>query len=253
MRRRQFYPPAVCSKCNTPPQVGDSLLSVGAIWLCPACLADETPGNDLTTKALNESVWQAEYLARSGRSQASGHINDAGDHKAQANWHGHAVKSIRSHGNRLAKSALIVNGEAATAPGYLKDTLVNPDLFAIESSETRGRMLVINDIAALGIDVANTIGASNTLEKLLAHEIALAHKVACEQSAKASRENDPEMEIKRLHVSARMMGAFQQGVLTLQKLRTGGTQNVIVQHVHVADGGQAVIGAVQTRGGEDEK
>jgi len=253
MSRRRFYPPAACTKCKLPPPVGDSLLSVGSLWLCPACLADETPGNDLTTKALNESVWQAECLARSSRSQASGHISDAGDHKGQANWHGHAVKSIKGHGNRLAKSALIVNGEAATSPGYLKDTLVNPDLIAIESSETRGRLLVNNDIAALGIDVANTIGAANTLEKLLAHEIALAHKVACEQAAKASRESDPAMEIKRLQASARMMGAVQQVVLTLHKLRTGGTQNVIVQHVHVADGGQAVIGAVQTRGGEDEQ
>jgi len=121
MPRRQFYPPAVCTKCNTPPPVGDTLLSIRDIWLCPACLTNETPGNDLTTKALNEGVWQAEYLARSCRSQASGHINDADDHKGHSNWHGHAVKSIRSHGNRLAKSALIVNGEAATSTGYLKD------------------------------------------------------------------------------------------------------------------------------------
>ena len=45
----------------------------------------------------------------------------------------------------------------------------------------------------------------------------------------------------------RMISIAQQGVLTLQKLKTGGTQNVVVQHVHVASGGQALVGAVQTR------
>jgi hypothetical protein len=41
-----------------------------------------------------------------------------------------------------------------------------------------------------------------------------------------------------------MMQTFQQGMLTLQKLRTGGQQQVVVQHQYVTkveDGGQAVI------------
>ena len=44
----------------------------------------------------------------------------------------------------------------------------------------------------------------------------------------------------------RMMNAFQQGMLTLQRVRTGGEQRVVVeQHQYVTrveDGGQAVIG-----------
>ena len=56
-----------------------------------------------------------------------------------------------------------------------------------------------------------------------------------------------------------MMTAFQQGLLTLQRLRTGGQQVVTVQHVQVNEGGQAVVaGKVRTgsslrnvRGGVD--
>ena len=40
---------------------------------------------------------------------------------------------------------------------------------------------------------------------------------------------------------ARMQASFQQGALTLQKLRTGGRQVVTVQHVAVHDGGKAVV------------
>ena len=44
------------------------------------------------------------------------------------------------------------------------------------------------------------------------------------------------------------MSVFQQGMLTLQKIKTGGNQTVTVQHVNVGAGGQAVIGNVQTGG-----
>ncbi len=118
---------------------------------------------------------------------------------------------------------------------------------AVESSYTRGRLLQANEAVALGIDVSNTAQARNTHEKLLAHQIAVAHKVALEQAAVASgweSTNDPAMAIKRLQVSARMMATSQQAMLTLQKLKTGGSQIVVVQHVTVSGNGQAVIGNV---------
>ena len=52
--------------------------------------------------------------------------------------------------------------------------------------------------------------------------------------------------MKRLQLSARMMTTAQEGLLALNKLKAGGTQNVVVQHVHVESGGQAVVGNVQS-------
>jgi hypothetical protein len=63
----------------------------------------------------------------------------------------------------------------------------------------------------------------------------------------------PPVEMARLsNASARMMQIYQEAVLTLQKLRTGGKQTVVVQHVQVSEGGQAVIaGSVAgTSGGQ---
>jgi hypothetical protein len=45
------------------------------------------------------------------------------------------------------------------------------------------------------------------------------------------------------------MSSFNEAALTLQKLRHGGKQVVVVQHVHVSDGGQAVIAGDMTTGG----
>ena len=61
-------------------------------------------------------------------------------------------------------------------------------------------------------------------------------------------ESDPALAIKRLHVSARMMAMAQQGVTTLQRMKAGGVQSIVVQHVHVAAGGQAVVGNLRTGG-----
>src|SRR5215203_4783312 len=48
---------------------------------------------------------------------------------------------------------------------------------------------------------------------------------------------------------ARMSGAYQSGMTTMQRIRSGGTQRVIVQHVTVTEGGKAVVaGQVETGG-----
>jgi len=57
-------------------------------------------------------------------------------------------------------------------------------------------------------------------------------------------------EMARLsNAAARMMQVYQEALLTLQKLRTGGKQTFLVQHVQVAEGGQAVIAGNMKAGG----
>ena len=201
-------------------------------------------------KLAKRAIQADQSNSQSRRAKAAGEIEEAEASEREARWHHHAAVTVHQYGNRQARSATIVNGEAIPAePGYLKDTLTDPDLAAIESSLTRVRLLEMNEVVALGVDVSNTLRATNTAEKLIAHEIAVAHKVAMEQVKRAKFECDPAMEMKRLQISARMMAMAQQGVLTIQKLKTGGTQNVVVQHVRVEAGGQAVVGAVQSGNG----
>lgn len=50
---------------------------------------------------------------------------------------------------------------------------------------------------------------------------------------------------------SRLMTTSQQGALTLQRLKTGGKQHVVVQHVNVESGGHAIVaGAVGPGGGQ---
>ena len=117
---------------------------------------------------------------------------------------------------------------------------------------------------ALAVDAAETIQARNSIEKMMAHQLAAAHKLAMTFAAKArelvENEGGPYqqdgiyvVEAARVaNSSARMMDAFQKGALALHKLRTGGKQTVTVQHVNVNDGGRAVVtGGLSAGGGDD--
>lgn len=247
MKARAFLPPATCSSCGNRPVLGETLFHTGEIWLCAACLTAELPGSDIMTKMASRALEADHSNAQSKRARASGMIEEAVVLAREGQWHRNAAANVHIRGNRIAVQATIVHGEAATSE--LKDTLADPEISAIESSEARGKLLNMNDAIALGIDVSRTIGAANTAEKLIAHEIAVAHKVAMEQASQANWERDPAMAVKRLNVSARMMTAAQNGLLTLQKLRSAGPQNVTVQHVHVNSGGQAVVGSLRTGDG----
>ena len=147
----------------------------------------------------------------------------------------------------------------------IRDTLRNPDQVARDASAERTDLLLSDsvDVTALAIDAADTIDAENSLEKMLSHQLALAHKASFQIADKALMLSDRvhscanaeavriySTEAARLmNSSARMMKAFQEGLTTLQKMRTGGNQTMTVQHVHVSEGGQAASSVTCRMGG----
>ena len=67
-----------------------------------------------------------------------------------------------------SEDVTVGNGEAVSpsTEKFLHDTLTIPDLAAIEASFDRSRLLVQNgaDVAAMGLDAAQWIQATNSLE-----------------------------------------------------------------------------------------
>ena len=148
----------------------------------------------------------------------------------------------------------------------LADTVRDPNYITVDAS--RDRLELANEAGALetALDAAESIGAGNSLEKMLAHQLAAAHRSAMKMSAEMNRrveylahvrgeeQERANIQATRLaSASARMMTAFQQGLLTLQRLRTGGQQVVTVQHVQVNEGGQAVVAGTVGRGSRKKK
>ena len=147
------------------------------------------------------------------------------------------------------------------ASGYLYNTLDYPDFIAADASAQRMHLAKDAGALALGVDTADTIQAANSAEQMLAHQLAAAHAGAMKlmgqvanmmmmQSNAVRTDDGANLRVTRLAGAAsRLMVAYQQGLVTLDRLRAGGKQTIIVQHVQVNDGGQAVVaGKVKPRG-----
>jgi hypothetical protein len=133
------------------------------------------------------------------------------------------------------------------------DTLQNPNMVNVIASEHRIDLAawVDSSVAVAAVDAAQSAQAENSLEKMLCHQMAAAHRAAMKLTAWSLNASLPPVEVVRLsNAAARMMQVYQEDLLTLQKLRSGGKQTVVVQHVQVSEGGQAVIaGSVASGGG----
>ena len=108
----------------------------------------------------------------------------------------------------------------------------------------------MNAITAALLDIEPRDG----LEGLLAGQM-----VACHNQSMTLLHNSlnadylPKMQLL-LNSATKLMRTFAAQMETLKKYRSGGQQKVIVEHVHVNKGGQAIVGAVnQGGGGIDEK
>ena len=124
-------------------------------------------------------------------------------------------------------------------------------MVALDASVHRLKLLdrMGTDCAAMALDVADSIRAENSLEKMLAHQLAVAHKAALEIVDKAAFQQDVGDKARLLNLAARMMETYQKGLLTFDRIRNKGEQRIVVQYVNVKDGGQAIIGNVSREGG----
>ncbi|MEP6959795.1 MAG: hypothetical protein ABI980_13785, partial [Nitrospirota bacterium] len=177
---------------------------------------------------------------------------NAGGSRNRAEWARIMAAEIRKQGTVHAKEVGLANGEAIppSTATFLRNTLTSPDLTSVHASLDRSRLLLQHgmDVAAMALDASASIKAENSLEKMLAHQLAAAHTTAMEQIGRAHHASDSKTEMARLNAATRCMTVFQQGLLALQKLRQGGKQVITVQNVCVSEGGQAVIGDLAREG-----
>ena len=141
----------------------------------------------------------------------------------------------------------------------LRDTVTNPDYVAVDASLDRLNLADHANVLEMALDAADSIGAKNSLEKMLVHQMTVLHRSAMKMSIRmddmllqfqiqrfreGSEFQRKNLELCRLaNTMARLSSAYQQAFISLQRIRSDGRQLVTVQHVHVADGGQAVIAA----------
>ncbi len=107
--------------------------------------------------------------------------------------------------------------------------------------------------------VVDGVKPQNELEAMLAVQIAVTHGLAMKFSASLYNggiETLPQQDSAALTLS-RLQRAFTTQIDSLSNMRRGGRQKVVVEHVHIYPGGQAIVGDVTHVGrgvsGENEQ
>jgi hypothetical protein len=243
MKHKPHVKQPICAKCNC--AYPKPMLPVENGYLCEDCLDPNHEKGDGTTRALRWKSSARRSRADAQRYRSAGNAKTAQALEQYAKEYAAKASDLRGRMTR----AEVALGEAV--PGgnpWLRDTLSTPGLAAMDASAHRAHLVMAlgTECAALAIDAADSIAAENSLEKMLAHQLAAAHKTTLEVIRKAFFEQDPNDKARMMLVAARFMDTFQRGLLTIHRVRGGGDQRIVVEHVTVRDGGQAVIGNVRT-------
>ena len=87
--------------------------------------------------------------------------------------------------------------------------------------------------------------STNEVECALVIQMACTHSAAMAVLGRIGGAHGPDRSLTALAAAAaRLLRAYATQVEALRRLRRGSSQLVRVEHVHVNEGGQAVIGAV---------
>ena len=230
-----------CSLCASP----HDLTQCHGGWVCCACTELLRSGKNQTTQAVRQVQRSHRLRSQQARFRLEGQaLGEADEYIMEA-------EQIMAAENLRPPARVHQGAGAEVLPStshLLHDTLAAPGVAAIDASTERLSLVSSfgTDVAAMAIDAADTIRAVNSLEKMLAHQLAVTHSAALNAMSRSALESDPVQSVRLANLATRLMDTYQRGLLTLKRLRTTGEQNITVQHVHVADGGQAVVGSVQT-------
>ncbi|MCK8788076.1 hypothetical protein M0638_27345 [Roseomonas sp. NAR14] len=126
---------------------------------------------------------------------------------------------------------------------------------ALDAEASRSRLQLAHQVGVLAEAVQAGAEADTPLQKGLAHMLTAVHRLTMELSAAAVRDMARDRSAGHLHPKAlaeaaktanvvgRLTEAYARGLHTLDRVKNGGRQEVVVRHVHthVAEGGQAVV------------
>jgi N-methylhydantoinase B/oxoprolinase/acetone carboxylase alpha subunit len=138
-------------------------------------------------------------------------------------WWGQLNAALGTTSSAFVDATLQQLIEAARLPdGAISETAVNAALAFVENAKATGEV-----------------------ESSLLIQMACTHMAAMAVLGRVAGANGGSRNVSMMaSASSKLLNAFAHQCETLRRLRSGGSQFVRVEHVHVSDGGQAIIGNV---------
>jgi hypothetical protein len=144
------------------------------------------------------------------------------------------------------------DGMTETLQPAIYRALENPTSVSVEAAERRLSACLGAQVLEPAVDAAVSAQASNSIEKMFCHQMAAAHHHAMKHLERSLADRLPPAEqVRYTNAAARLMDVYREGLLAWRRLKCGTTQTVVVQHVQVASGGQALVaGSLKHRRGK---
>jgi hypothetical protein len=135
------------------------------------------------------------------------------------------------------------------ALGTTSSDFVNASLFQLQAAARLPGSGICEMALNAALAMIEAAAPRDEIEGALAVQMACTHSAAMAVLARLGGGGGSEHRITALgSAAARLLRAYSTQVEGFRRLRHGGNQYVRVEHVHVNDGGQAVIGNVKPAG-----
>jgi hypothetical protein len=147
------------------------------------------------------------------------------------------------HPDEATGQAALLTALGCNEPGFL-DPFIGQ---LVNATATRDKP---DDAAAnFALSVVKGIEPRDQIETMLAAQMAAVHLAMMTFTRRLAHvENIPQQD-SASNALNKLARTFATQVEALKRYRTGGEQRVLVQHVNVSDGGQAIVGNVTAGGG----
>ena len=124
----------------------------------------------------------------------------------------------------------------------LESTLKTPDNLALEATIQRTDLADKAGVFELAIEAAESAKAEGAVQKMICHQMAAAHRHAMRLLAESEIQRDSVEKCRMATTASKLMDAFSRAATALQRLQTGSSQVVTVQHVQINGGQTAIVG-----------
>jgi hypothetical protein len=114
----------------------------------------------------------------------------------------------------------------------------------MSSIGSRGDEQAIN----FNLSMIQGVEPTDEIEAMLATQMAAVHNATMTYAGRLNQADTVAQQDSAARAFNNLAKTFTAQVEALKRYRTGGRQNIVVQHVNVADGGQAIVGNID-RGG----
>ena len=145
-------------------------------------------------------------------------------------------------GGKLGWFSALVDATGTLDAVYAGQQLINQAAAVERECDARSR----NAVASLMTGIA----PKDEIEGMLAAQMVATHNMAMELLRQISKAQYVDNGNQFTNSATKLLRTFTAQVEALKRYRSKGEQKVVVEHVHVHQGGQAIVGAVtQTMGG----